>query len=465
MANMPTCFISMLFYMLVLLAFAHVHAEFNYTFDTGDDNSYFLLEEDEVRILNLTITVSEDITLSFTSSDESAFNVLNGKEYVYAADSPVTVQIEIQGVFVSVEKLRIEITQGVEDYTIPDFTIKVLRPYSVLSDIFTYALLLWLLISYVTMGTKMDFSIIKTKFKPPTGITIGLICQFFLMPLLAYGLANAFKLSNESSVGLILDGTCPGGWLSNIFSLLLDCDFVLSLTMTFSSTILALGMMPLNLFIYTRTFTDDNDDLKTPFFELAQQLLILVIPVGIGIIILYKFPKATEICEKLLKPFATFLIVIALGLGIPAEFYVFLSPWEIWMSSALFPLIGSILGLTFALIGRLDRQSAVTVALEVGVQNSLLAKTMVDLAYPEPESDLIARIPLLIALLTLIEGTIITAVYILVKRLCHKEEDEADLVKDKKDVELTNGNKTGEPKTDIEAGAQSNPGFTPEANM
>ncbi|XP_071958120.1 ileal sodium/bile acid cotransporter-like isoform X2 [Antedon mediterranea] len=440
---------------------ACAYAEFNHTFDTGD-NDYFILEEDEVKILNLTISVSEDIELSFTSSDDGAFKVLTDEVYVYAVESPVTVQIEIQGVFLSIEELKVEITGGTEDYEIPDLTVKVLRPYSVLSDIFTYALLIWLLISYVTMETKMDFSIIKTKFKPPIGIVIGLLCQFILMPLLAYGLSHAFSLSDESAIGLILDGTCPGGWLSNVFSLLLDCDFVLSLTMTFCSTVLALGMMPLNLFIYTGTFAEDNENLETPFFELVQQLLILVIPVGIGIVILYKWPKGVTICEKLLKPFATVVIIIALGLGIPAEIYVFLSPLEIWLSAALFPLIGSILGLVFALIGRLDRASAVTVALEVGVQNSLLAKTMVDLAYPEPESDLISRVPLLIALVTLIEGSIITAVYVLVKRFWYKKDDEIDLTREAKGVELSQGNEAGGPKTEADVGAQSNPGFTAE---
>ena len=224
---------------------------------------------------------------------------------------------------------------------------------------------------------------------------------------------------------LAIPGTCPGGWLSNIFSLLLECDIVLSITMTFLSTILALGMMPLNLFIYATIFIEGDDSLATPFGDLCIQLAIILVPVGLGMILVWKFPKFRELSEKLLIPIATLIIIFALGLGIPANIYVFLSSWEVWAVAVLFPLLGTLLGGTIAKIACIEKRSAITVALETGAQNSLLAKTMVDLFYPKPEADLVSAVPLLIGLMSIIEGVVITVGYYLITRfLCKKETDE-----------------------------------------
>lgn len=109
----------------------------------------------------------------------------------------------------------------------------------------------------------------------------------------SYPSFSSFKYSDEpeAQIGIVLVGTCPGGWLSNIFSVLLDVDFTLSITMTFFSSIIALGMMPLNLLIYASPFTGDDSRLGTPFVDLIQQLVILILPVFLGIGLSYKFEK------------------------------------------------------------------------------------------------------------------------------------------------------------------------------
>ncbi|PIK34390.1 putative ileal sodium/bile acid cotransporter [Apostichopus japonicus] len=214
----------------------------------------------------------------------------------------------------------------------------------------------------------------------------------------AFGLSHLFALDDSAAVGLIVDGSCPGGWLSNAFTVLLDLDFVLSLTMTFCSTFIALGMMPLNLFLYTRKFTADNDQLTIPYLELAIQLCMLIIPVGIGILIVTKFPKFKLICDKILKPVATGLVAIGLAVTLPFDYYCFLAGINIYAAAITLPLIGGILGLALAKLACLTNRAAITVAIETGSQNALLALTMVKLFYPLPEADLVSRIPLLVVI-------------------------------------------------------------------
>ena len=50
---------------------------------------------------------------------------------------------------------------------------------------------------------------------------------------------------SNSRLGLFVLGCSPGGTGSNFWTLLLDGDINMSITMTFMSTMLALGFMPL----------------------------------------------------------------------------------------------------------------------------------------------------------------------------------------------------------------------------
>ncbi|XP_033117305.1 ileal sodium/bile acid cotransporter-like [Anneissia japonica] len=417
--------------------------------DDESDQSFYVTE-DEVEILEVRIEdITEDLTLVAISTDENIFQIQNKTSRFPVSIEFDTVRIGILGVFVGIENIEISLESDSEVIVKTLQPIKVKRKNVLIATIYQWTLTAWLVISYITMGCKMDWRIIKEKLRKPYGVLIGAFCQFIIMPALSFGLAKLLKLDDSAAIGLVTVGSCPGGWLSNVFSLLLDVDFVLSLTMTFCSTILALGFMPLNLYLYATHFVGDNEDLKTPFVDIMIQLISLVIPVVIGMFILYKLPKVAELCLKCLKPCAVILIIISLGLGIPAQFYIFYSSWEIWVAAGCLPFVGCFLGFAISKIAKMELKSSVTISLETGVQNSLLAIAMVGISYKKPESDLIGRVPLLIALLTLMEGSLVTSFKVLIQKFCWKSipvEDEKEIIgKDRSkdtDMKEINGNKT-----------------------
>ena len=130
-----------------------------------------------------------------------------------------------------------------------------------------------------------------------------------------------------------------------------------------------------------------------------------------------------------MKPLAISLIVLSIGLGIPVKYYAFLASWEIYLAGLLLPIIGGLLGFGISLICRLTVKQAATVALETGLQNALLATTMLALAFRPPEKDLMARVPLLISILSLGEclvAYIIKVIYDLVRGKQPGEDDVDD---------------------------------------
>jgi sodium/bile acid cotransporter 2 len=59
--------------------------------------------------------------------------------------------------------------------------------------------------------------------------------------------------------------------------------------MTLVSTVLAMGFMPLNMFLYLRQWTDEN--VRIPFIQNALIILMTWIPVFIGLFIRHKSVK------------------------------------------------------------------------------------------------------------------------------------------------------------------------------
>ena len=70
------------------------------------------------------------------------------------------------------------------------------------------------------LGCTVDVSQLGEHIRRPIGVLLALVCQFVIMPLVAFLLALAFSLGDVAAMAVLLCGCCPGGNLSNIMSLL-----------------------------------------------------------------------------------------------------------------------------------------------------------------------------------------------------------------------------------------------------
>ena len=272
----------------------------------------------------------------------------------------------------------------------------------------------------------MPWSEVRKRLRRPWGVIIGLVSQFIVMPAVAYALVKIVNLDDVSAVGMIIIATCPGGYVSNLITVLIECDMVLSITMTTISSILAFGLMPLNVFLYTREFTRENDSLKTPFSNLIISLILLIIPILMGMYSHYKLPKVKKVLKILIRPLAVIVIIVSLGFGIPTFLYAFQASPEIYLVGILLPPISSAFGMLLSKIACLDNMSAITVAIETGYQNALVGLALAQLSYSQPEADLITRGPCLYYVVSLIEGSVIVGLYRLMTRYPGKPFDVPD---------------------------------------
>ncbi|XP_033102976.1 ileal sodium/bile acid cotransporter-like [Anneissia japonica] len=408
-------------------------------FSISFEPQILFLEEGETKSVNMTVSgLNGQMKIALDSGNEEAFQIVSNSSFIIESTSEeenITVTIRITGVRVNVAHMEVYAHGPTEQP--PPFRVKTLRHLRVIDKIFDYILLPLLIITTTGMGCKMEFDIIKYKLKHPFPIIIGPVCQFICQPFYAFCIAKLLKLTPLMAVGLVTVGSCPGGGLSNMITLLADADLIQSVTMTFVSSCLAMGMLPLNMFIYVRAFVDtDNAEGGgggVPFGSIMVQVSMLTFPVLTGMFIRHKFPKIAYYCIKSLNILSGTLILLTISIGLYSNVYVIYSPWFCFVGSLMLPSCGFITGYIVARkIGKLPIDSSATVSIETGVQNNLIAIAMIKLSYEQPEADLMARMPIFVLIFSVSIGIgmIIASIPINRKRRAKKKQ-----LKEMKDIE------------------------------
>ena len=152
-------------------------------------------------------------------------------------------------------------------------------------------------------------------------------------------------------LGLFVLGCCPGGTGSNFWCLLLNGDINLSITMTFISTVAALGMMPLWLLLLGSTISEG--ELVIPYIQLISTLLMLVIPITLGMWIRYRFEKGAKIMKAIIVPMTLLTVLFIFTAGIYINLFIFmLMTWKMVAGGFLCAFGGYLFGAILAWLCR-----------------------------------------------------------------------------------------------------------------
>uniref|UniRef100_A0A3Q3VVJ5 Uncharacterized protein n=1 Tax=Mola mola TaxID=94237 RepID=A0A3Q3VVJ5_MOLML len=277
-------------------------------------------------------------------------------------------------------------------------------------------LMVALTITMVSLGCTMEPSKIKRHIMKPKGVAIAALCQYGVMPLTAFCLAKAFRLSDIRAVVVLICGCCPGGSLSNILALALQGDMNLSIVMTCCSTVLALGMMPLLLYLYCQGFPNLHG--FVPFVDIIISLAMILIPCGAGIIFNYYRPQYAQIFKKISLSVLTITIVV-IGIisivGIGGSILTVLAP-PLMVTGALMPFTGY----TFGYIISTQRAFPLT------RKNVQLCSTILKVAFPPEMIGPLFLFPLTFGALQLIEALVLIVLFRCHQRFALKHKGERD---------------------------------------
>lgn len=174
---------------------------------------------------------------------------------------------------------------------------------------------IWIVLPILTLlmfdlGLTLKFEDFGKVFRSPRPIAIALVGQLILLPLIALGLAWAFKLPPVFFIGLVLIACCPGGSSSNVFSKLAGGDVALSVTLTALSSVITLFTIPVIMSLAT-TMVGQSVGITLPVGNLIKQnLLLMLVPVLLGIGMHYAWPNAAEKTDKVLGKLAFPLLLV-----------------------------------------------------------------------------------------------------------------------------------------------------------
>ncbi|KAM9798234.1 hepatic sodium/bile acid cotransporter-like [Neosynchiropus ocellatus] len=263
----------------------------------------------------------------------------------------------------------------------------------------------------VSMGCTMEVPKIKAHLMKPKGVAIALLAQYAVMPLTAFVLVKVFRLTGTTAIMVLICGCCPGGSLSNILALGINGDMNLSIVMTSCSTLLALGMMPLLLFIYCHSFPHLQS--AVPYKDISVSLVMILIPCGIGILINHYRPKYAKVITRvgmIIMSIAILIVCISSSVAVGGSLLNLFSP-PLMAIAALMPFIGYSFGYIISSIFKLKQRERRTVAMETGCQNVQLCSSILKLAFLPQEVGILFLYPFVYGSVQLMEAVVLIVLY------------------------------------------------------
>lgn len=153
------------------------------------------------------------------------------------------------------------------------------------------------------MGMTLNLDAFKMVVIQPKAFILGIIFQFTISPLVAFGLANLFGLSSGLIIGFVLLGSVSGGTASNVMTFIGKGDVALTVSLTTVSTLLATVVTPLLTLVLAGSYTNIS------FMQMLLSVLQMVlVPIILGVIV-------HKLIEKHIERFTkTFVLVSSVSI-------------------------------------------------------------------------------------------------------------------------------------------------------
>ena len=229
-----------------------------------------------------------------------------------------------------------------------------------------------------TMGTTLKADDFVNVFKKPKEISLGLLAQYMIMPVLAFSLARIFSLNDALTVGIILVGTVPGGTASDVITFLSKGDVALSVSLTAVSTVISPVLTPI-----ITLFLIGNQIHFNPIDMFVSILEIVIIPIILGLALNYKFPKFCEELKDYLPAVSSIVICLIVAGVIGANKQAILSLSAIIIAVIVLQyFIAMLLGVCVGYLAGMEKKQIITIAIELSFQNSGLSTGLAKNHFP-----------------------------------------------------------------------------------
>jgi len=246
---------------------------------------------------------------------------------------------------------------------------------SLFSDIFLPIVLIVIMFG---IGLSLEEKDFKNVFIYPRAITLGLISQMLLLPLIAFLLVSITSLPPVVKVGFILVSACPGGSASNLVAHLLRGNVALCISLTALNSLLILITLPLIVNLGLSAYLGQTEVIRLPVLDTILKIFYTtLVPTFAGVYVRHRnMPLAIRL-GKPMRYIMTILLFTVFGVLILLEErsteagisqYGYLFSYAIALN-----FIAMVAGYIFPRMMGMDNRNNYTISVQVGMQNSALA--------------------------------------------------------------------------------------------
>ncbi|MBY5992854.1 bile acid:sodium symporter family protein [Ferrimonas balearica] len=208
----------------------------------------------------------------------------------------------------------------------------------------------------------------------PKPILLGMLGQLVLLPMVALAVCWLFALPPALAVGVMILSACPGGTTSNLISHLAKANLALSVSLTALSTLICVFTTPFIINLAVELFASEA---ATEFSLLTVALGLLafsLLPILLGMAVRAKWRDWALTAEPLFNRFGVVFLLVLIVSVIIQEWTMLVAYFDrvFWATLAL-NLACAALGLGLGRLGGLNARDTLTLAIEIGMQNSTMA--------------------------------------------------------------------------------------------
>jgi BASS family bile acid:Na+ symporter len=239
-------------------------------------------------------------------------------------------------------------------------------------------------LAFIMFGVALELTLddFKEVAKNPKSTLVGLASQFFLLPAITYLLILVLEPHPSLALGMMMVAACPGGNISNFFSLLAKGNAALSVSMTAFSTLLSILLTPFNFAFWARIYAPTQAILAEIHLDIFEVFRIIVLILGIPLVLGMTLRHFKDAFSKKISPYIkNFGIIFFAGFVIVAfsmNFDNFMKYVHLVIVLVFFHNAAALLtGYGIASLFGLPRKDRKSISIETGIQNSGLGLLLI----------------------------------------------------------------------------------------
>lgn len=239
-------------------------------------------------------------------------------------------------------------------------------------------------LAVIMFGVALELTVgsFKRIVRDPKSTIVGVMSQFLLLPAITYILVIFFEPHPSMALGMFMVAACPGGNVSNFFSLLAKGNAALSVSMTAIATTTAIVMTPFNFTLWASLYEPTSVILRDVHINLWEVFkiigLILGVPLILGMTVRHQKKELAQKISGWIKGFGIIFFAGFVLVAFAMNYENFLSYVHLVIGLVFFHNAFALTGgYGLASVFNLPQKDRKSIAIETGIQNSGLGLLLI----------------------------------------------------------------------------------------